>query len=302
MYGIGFVCIILAYAAIVVLISVITFRTVSIWRMPVHLRWELAPVPGEKGKSSYGGSYFEDYEWWTKKRKKSIVGELSYMLKEILLLKSVRENNRVLWIFSLPFHWSIYILAGMAFLLFLDAAFSIEISKPALILAYAGYAAGIYGSVGLLIKRAADSNLRTYSTFANYFNLVFLAAFYVSGLYAMVSIDSFTPSMIDFIKSIMSADLSTVIPTELAIHIIIAMLFVIYMPFTQMIHFVAKYFTYHSIKWNDAPMNDKMAAAIAVLMGQPVSWSGRHIQGGSQKSWIDIAREDVRDEKSDKDK
>jgi len=270
--------------------------------MPVHLRWELAPVPGEKEKASYGGSYLEEYEWWTKKRKKSIVSELSYMLKEIVLLKSVWENNRPLWIFSLPFHWSIYILVGMAFLLCLDAALSVGIYKPAMILAYVGYSAGIYGSVGLLVKRAADPNLRSYSTLANYFNLIFLTAFYASGFYAMISVDRFTLSMVDFIKSLISADVSAAIPKALAVHIIIVMLFVMYMPFTQMIHFVAKYFTYHSIKWNDAPMNDKMAATIAALMGQTVSWSGRHIQGGSQKSWIDIAQEDVRDEKSDKDK
>jgi nitrate reductase gamma subunit len=300
MYGTGFVCIILTYAAVLISISVVIFRTVSIWRMPVHLRWELAPVPGEKGKASYGGSYLEEHEWWTKKRKKSIVNELLYMLKEILLLKSVWENNRMLWIFSLPFHWSIYILAGMAFLLFIDAVFPAGLYKPAVILAYAGYAAGIYGSVGLLIKRVADYNLRSYSTFANYFNLIFLTAFYASGIYAMVSVDQVTLRMVDFIKSVMSADWGAAIPTGLSIHIIVVMLFVIYMPFTQMIHFVAKYFTYHSVKWNDAPMNDKMAKAIAALMGQTVSWSARHIKGDSQKNWMDIAQEDIKDEKNDK--
>jgi nitrate reductase gamma subunit len=206
----------------------------------------------------------------------------------------------MLWIFSMPFHWSIYILAVMAFLLFIDAALPAGLYKPAVILAYAGYSAGIYGSAGLLIKRAADHNLRSYSTFANYFNLIFLTAFYASGFYAMVSVDQVTLRMVDFIKSLISADWGAAVPAGLSVHIIVVMLFIIYMPFTQMIHFVAKYFTYHSIKWNDAPMNDKMAKSITALMGQSVSWSGRHIKGDSQKNWMDIAQEDLKNEKNDK--
>jgi len=56
------VLMICAYAAIVISTVVLAFRTVKIAQMPVHLRWELAPVPHEKGKSAYGGSYLEEYE------------------------------------------------------------------------------------------------------------------------------------------------------------------------------------------------------------------------------------------------
>jgi nitrate reductase gamma subunit len=300
-FGIGFVCVILTYAAIILSISVIAFRTISIWRMPVHLRWELAPVPGEKGKDGYGGSYLEEYEWWTKKRKKSIVNELLYMAREIFLLVSVRENNKSLWIFSLPFHWGIYILAFTAALLGGDALFSVGIYTPAAILAYAGYSAGLAGTAGLLVKRAVDSNLRSYSAFSNYFNLCFLLVLFTSGLYALIAASGrFGYHVVVFISALIHADFNPAIPTALSVHIIVVMMFVVYLPFTQMIHFVAKYFTYHSIRWNDMPMNDKMGKAIAALMGQNVSWSGRHIQGGSEKNWIDIAQEDMNNEKDDK--
>ncbi len=300
MFGIGFVCIILTYAAIIISISVIAFRTISIWRMPIHLRWELAPVPGEKGRDGYGGSYLEEYEWWTKKRKKSIAHELLYMAREIFLLTSVRENNKSLWIFSLPFHWGIYILAFTAVLLGADALFSLGIYTPAVILAYAGYSAGVVGTAGLLVKRAVDPNLRSYSAFSNYFNLCFLTVLFSSGLYALIATDRFAYHVVLFISALIHADFSPAIPTALSVHIIVVMLFVIYLPFTQMIHFVAKYFTYHSIRWNDMPMNEKMGRAIAALMGQSVSWSARHVQGGSEKNWIDVAQEDMKDEKDDK--
>jgi nitrate reductase gamma subunit len=300
MYGTETICNVLTYAAIAILCIVMIYRTVSIWRMPVHLRWELAPVPGEKGRGTYGGSYLEEYEWWTKKREKSLVNELLYMLKEIFLLKSVWENNRILWFFSLPFHWGLYLLIFLALLLCAEALLGLGLNYPILFLAYAGYIAGVFGSVCLLFKRTIDLNLRSYSTYANYFNLVFLIALHASGLYALISYERYAYHMSRYIHSILNFSLNIALPPALSLHVIIVMLFIIYMPFTQMIHFVAKYFTYHSIKWNDMPMNDKMAKAISTLLGQPVSWSAPHIQGDGQKNWINVAQQDMKNEKSDK--
>ena len=72
-------------------------------KLPMHLRWELSPVPHEKGKSQYGGSYLEEYDWWTKKREKSLINEAIYMGKEIFFLKGVFENNKKLWYFTCPY-------------------------------------------------------------------------------------------------------------------------------------------------------------------------------------------------------
>jgi len=55
----GIVWHIFAFGAIRIFLIVITYRTLAIIRLPVHLRWELAPIPHEKGKSRYGGSYLE---------------------------------------------------------------------------------------------------------------------------------------------------------------------------------------------------------------------------------------------------
>ena len=104
-------------------IFAVAFLVRSIWlaKLPVHLRWEHSPVPHEKGKAHYGGSYLEEYEWWTKPREKSLVSEFSYMFQEIAFLKAVWEHNRPLWWFSLPFHSGLYLLIGAVGLLALGA-------------------------------------------------------------------------------------------------------------------------------------------------------------------------------------
>ena len=32
---------------------------------PLHVRWELYPVPHEGSKTVYGGSFMEEKDWWT---------------------------------------------------------------------------------------------------------------------------------------------------------------------------------------------------------------------------------------------
>ena len=114
--------IIISYILVVIFMATFIYKTRKMAKLPIHLRWELAPVPHEKGKSHYGGSYLEDYDWWTKKREKSLVNEAIYMGKEIFFLKGVYENNKKLWYFSFPFHFGMYILTCAAILTFIFSA------------------------------------------------------------------------------------------------------------------------------------------------------------------------------------
>jgi len=47
------------------------FKALRYATMPAHLRWELYPVAHEMGRASYGGSYFEEVDWWTRPRQVS---------------------------------------------------------------------------------------------------------------------------------------------------------------------------------------------------------------------------------------
>ena len=295
-----------AYIAVVIFAAVVVYRTVKIAQMPVHLRWELAPVPHEKGKSAYGGSYLEEYEWWTKERESSIVNEVAYMAKEIFLLKGVWENNRGLWPFTFLFHNGIYLLAAAAALIFVSAVMLLFSSPSApldlalglaSILLIAAYCIGAAGSLGLLVKRYVDPDLRPFNSTSTYLNLALLGFVFASGLYAYFSTADYSLELGYFARSLITFSPQSYISVPLGVHILIALIFLTYLPFTYMIHFVAKYFTYHEVRWNDRPQSERMTRKLNELLQQPVSWSAPHVKGDGKKNWVDTATEEMKDEK-----
>ena len=91
---------------------------------PVHLRWELYPVPHEAPERvKHGGSYFETGDWWTKPQHSNHIGELRVMIPEILFMKGLWEFNRRLWLPSFLFHFGLYLLIGAIVLVGLGAGF-----------------------------------------------------------------------------------------------------------------------------------------------------------------------------------
>ena len=66
----------LAYAGIVVFVVAVIARIRMFARMPMHLRWELYPVPHEASRAAHGGSYLEEVDWWLKPREGSKAPEL----------------------------------------------------------------------------------------------------------------------------------------------------------------------------------------------------------------------------------
>jgi len=289
-----------SYIAVVVCVAGLAYRGIKIASMPVHLRWELAPVPHEKGKAHYGGSYLEEFEWWTKPREKSLLNEGFYMFQEIGFLKGVWENNRPLWWFSFPFHFGLYLLVGMTLFLFLEMARIPEAGRIASWLASFGYILGTIGAVGLFFKRAFDPKLSPFTTAASYINLLVVGAVFATGAYAFFSArGDFAAEMIAFIKAFFAGDVGVRLSGPTRIHVAAGMLFLLYLPFSYMTHFMAKYFTYHEIRWNDEPMGDNpaMQEKVKKLLGQTVSWSAPHIGADGRKNWVDVATADMRKEK-----
>jgi nitrate reductase gamma subunit len=302
----GIIWLIFAFAAIAIFLIVATYRTLAIIRLPVHLRWELAPIPHEKGKGRYGGSYLEEYEWWNKPQRRSRLDPILYMLVEIFLLRAIWRHNRALWPLSFAFHIGIYLIFFMLLFSIVSAVLIIaEVPLSVLniflmivsVLAVAGYSLGGLGAIGLLLKRALDSSLRPFNTFAKYFNLVFLVAVFVSGAYAWFNLGDFASEMSLFIKGLITLDVSVTLAFPLSLHVIISLLFLIYLPLTDMIHFIAKYFTYHEIRWNDEPKNEKMERELRRLLSQPVTWSATHVKAKDRKNWVDITTEKMNNEK-----
>ena len=109
--------------AVVVAIVAMAVKALKYATAPEHMRWELYPVPHEKGRADYGGSYFEELDWWTKPRQVDRLNELKEMASEILLLKGVFHHNKRVWRWSLPFHLGMYLCVGWLFLLLLGGIF-----------------------------------------------------------------------------------------------------------------------------------------------------------------------------------
>jgi nitrate reductase gamma subunit len=302
----GIVWFIFVFSVVGIFLIVVIYRTLAIARLPVHLRWELAPIPHEKGKGWYGGSYLEEYEWWNKPQKRSLIAPIGYMIIEIFLLRGVWRHNRPLWPLSFAFHMGIYLIVVMLFLSLLNAVFIIaEVPLGVLnvflgiasVFALAGYLLGSLGVIGLILKRVFDSNLRPFNTITKYFNLVFLGAVFISGAYAWFSSPDFALEMSRFMKGLITLNASLRLDFSLALHVVISLLFVLYLPWTDMIHFIAKYFTYHEIRWDDAPQDEKMERELRSLLAQPVSWSAAHVKADGKKSWVDVTTKKTGDEK-----
>ncbi|MFH1437364.1 MAG: hypothetical protein ABIJ56_16790, partial [Pseudomonadota bacterium] len=110
----------------------------------------------------------------------------------------------------------------------------------------------------------------------------------------------FFAAMRDYTQSLMLAAAYDA-TAPLVVEVLAVIVFLAYLPFTHMTHFIAKYFTYHDIKWADEPAiaDPGMEEKMGKVLNYPVSWSARHIKGDGKKTWVDVATslEEVKDGK-----
>ncbi len=290
------------YLSLVCFVGISLYKFRQYENMPLHGRWELYPVPKEAGeKGHYGGSYYEDLEWWNKPRQVSLAGELKEMLKEMLFIKLLYDNNRRHWWPSIALHMGIYLLGLWA--VFLLAGAITELSGLSLVTA-SGVSAGpwaalvyhgtsVIGVAGallvtsgaflLLMKRISDNILNKYTTPQDYFNLIFILAAAISGLVVWSGDPAF-----NYGREIMKS-LITFSPiraeTALTIHILLLGALLIYIPQTKMSHYIGKFFAFHKVMWENEPnlRNSKLEEKVKkTLSYKPkASWSASHINPGS---------------------
>ncbi|MEJ2187222.1 MAG: respiratory nitrate reductase subunit gamma [Gemmatimonadota bacterium] len=300
----GLVLLVLCYGLLAVFLAGFLGRSIWIARLPVHLRWELAPVPKEKTRGRYGGSYFETYEWWKQPREESLLGELVYMGKEIVFLKALWEHNRKVWWFSFPFHVGLYLLMAATGVLVLGGLLTVAgaatVGETLLhawlpVLVGVGCGLGAVGALGLFASRLARWDLRAMTSGVAYFNLVLLLAVFVTGGLAVLTVPDFGAEVAGFAGKLLRADASAALPGLLAGHVLVSVAFLAYLPFSQMMHFVAKYFTYHQVRWDDEPMaaGSHLEKEVLELLKQPVTWSAPHLKADGVKNWVDVATEEV---------
>ena len=254
----------------------------------MHVRWDLYPVAHEP-RRDHGGSYLEEKDWWTKPRGKSLVGEVVFMVEEIFRLKGVRENNLKLWWGSLPFHWGLYILTLVSVGL-LVAGLGVSYNPLLVALIWAGAAGGAMTAVGalyLLFLRTTDPKLRPYTTPLDKLNLLLLVVLGV--LCAAVAL--VPGGMAQAVRAVgmMVRFRTPEVSALLGAQMTVAALFIFYLPFTRMVHFFSKYFTYHEVRWDDRPMEKggALEQRMMAALNFGVDWSAAHIRTG--KTWAEVA-------------
>ena len=276
----------LIYVAVVIFAIVLIAKFVKYSTMPLHLRWEIYPVPHDP-RHKHGGSYYEEVEWWRKPRQRTMVGELKDMLMEMIFIKKVFTYKRPLWWLTYPFHTGIYLILLWFVLLFISAlidVFAINVLKiPAyyltLIVGTLGIALIFIFGIALLIRRIADWELRSYSSPLDFFNLVFIIAVVATGIAAWQNDADFSVAK-DYMKALITFSAPPSVALATQIHIVLLSLLLIYLPFTKMTHFLAKWFTYHKILWEDEPnvrggeMEERLKK---YLTEYKVKWSAPHI-------------------------
>jgi nitrate reductase gamma subunit len=291
-------------AAVLVFIGVSVARAIRFARSPLHLRWELYPVPHEAPERvEHGGSYLEQSEWWRQPRRKHLAGEVRFMVPEMLFLRALWTFNRPLWYRSFPFHFGLYLLAGTCALLFSTAVVArlvpgvavgaaIEIVRElAGVSGITGLVLAVTGAAGLLHRRLTDPALRVSTAPGDVFNLLFfiMALGLLGAGYAARPAGA--PGAFALVSGLVSWNLDIQASPLLAAGIVATALLAAYIPMTHMAHFIAKYFTYHSVRWDDEPMmhSARRAAALAEYLAFRPTWAASHIRKpGDTPTWAEV--------------
>ncbi|MDP4126952.1 MAG: nitrate reductase gamma subunit [Bacillota bacterium] len=287
-----------AYLSILLFVGLSIYKACQLAKLPMHGRMDLYPVPKEKGYE-HGGSYYEEVSWWSKPREVSHITEIVEMLKEILFIKKLFENQRPFWWLSYALHLGIYFLMAWTILLVVGAISVLDGVLVAansqsiwgLIIYYLTFVTGILGLIlatlgsGLLIvRRLFDNTLKKYTTPQEYFNLSLIFVTLITGILAWGTDPSFqtaremTAKLVTF----------TSFPADslVTLNVILVGIMLTYIPISKMSHYVGKYFTFHTVLWDNSP--NLKGSAIEQKVKQATSyrpatsWSAPHIKAASK--------------------
>ncbi|MBC5583115.1 respiratory nitrate reductase subunit gamma [Eggerthella guodeyinii] len=275
----GFVFVIIGLAGFVVLTAVKAWKYAH---LPVHSRVELYPVPKEgDGRGKYGGSYFEEEDWWEKPRRLDPVYEVVDIMQEMLLISKLFKHQRSLWWASYAFHLGIYVMFGWSLLLLLTVFWNPEfLVVGTAVVGAVGFALSTIGAVLLLVRRAVDESLRAYTPPQEYFNILLILATLVTGIVAW----TLFASPFDVARSVFAFDAAPLPPVVVA-HLVLLGIMLLYIPLSKMSHYVGKFFAFHKVLWDNDPnvAGSKVAAMAEREAGgpAPAAWSAPHTRPSS---------------------
>jgi nitrate reductase gamma subunit len=216
MTGSEFIANVFPYIAVGIFLTGTAYRFVQWLTFPAHLKWTLHPVP------------------------EGLAGQLKYMVKEIFTFETLYRFNRRLWVGTFCMHMA---MLGAALFLVLNLIGWTQ-GFPVRYCLWLLAVSVIY----IFWLRLVDGNLRVLSSFEEYFNLAFLAAVATAGLRA--SVPHASSSSRSYILGLLTFQPGgTSLAWDQLLAVFLAGLFLIYLPWSKMIHYISKYFTYHHINW-----------------------------------------------------
>jgi len=152
---------------------------------------------------------------------------------------------------------------------------------------------GAIACLALFIRKIADPGMSTYTRRIEYFNILLVLAVFTTGLLAWGIADPGFEIARGYMKSFITFNLIENLDGLIATHIILLALLLAYLPFTNIMHFFAKHFTYNDVRWDDAPnlRGSALERKLAPLLEQRVTWAAPHMQ--TITKWSDIANEEI---------
>lgn len=255
------------------------------WRYshyPLHARLELYPVPKEgEGRAEYGGSYFEEPEWWTKPRAIDTANETKDILKEMLFIRKLFVHQRSLWWASYAFHLGIYFMAAWTVLLLVASIWpETWLIVVTSIVGVIGFTLATLGALLLLIRRIANKTFRAYTTPQEYFNLSLILFVLITGIISWLFVAS--PFMV---AMVVVHGVALPLPAIVVVHIIAVGVMLIYIPIGKMSHYVGKFFAFHKVLWDNDPntQGSEVNRRLKKNADEPVkhTWQAPHVNPGS---------------------
>jgi nitrate reductase gamma subunit len=278
-------------------------RLVTYARAPLHLRWELHPLPQQGHARRVGGHTTPPGQAPPSPHRGRVINEWRYMLPEMLLMKSLRDHNRSLWRLSFPFHFGLYLVAVGVLLLIVTAAPGWSPGGPstpaagyllerlALGCGGVGILLTLGGAAALLGRRLCDPSLRGFTAGADILHLLwFLGAF---GLIAAgrLTTGHHQAGVAAVVAGLLRFDTTVAVNPLMGVGMVLGALLLAYIPTSHMSHYIGKYFTWHAVRWDDAPnrVGGEIERRVIANLSLRPTWAARHTGGGRSRSWAELA-------------
>jgi nitrate reductase gamma subunit len=284
-------------------------------KLPRHLRWDLYPVPHQGPE----GSKYQKVDFGKLKPHISLFHELKEMSQEMIFIKKIFINKPIVWAGSFPLHAGLYLgiiwalllgagaiaeLAGASVSSVSSSVFLKSIYFSTIVVGAGVFIAGLFGSLFMLGLRLMNEDMRLMSNASNFINLFVMIFLYGTGLAAWIFADPAFSIMRTHAASLLIFSPANVTNPLIVLQLLALCVFLIYLPFSRMMHFVGKYFFYHNIMWDDEMMKpgSAMENDIVSYLHYKMTWSAPHIKQGG--TWVDQVTDDKpkEGEKNEKEK